>query len=157
MRQRQLFSEPPNDPTQDQTMQEYPNGPSDGNKDTPLNFVVVNDELLLEHLDRIQAVCLLLLRQHDLSEVTLTEHSEEVEVVEADLPLPRGRPLLLLLLHHRLLLLHWGQRLLRRHARRHTLGRAHREGGLLLRYLWRWRDILHSEGSCQYAPHQHNP
>ena len=74
MRQRQLFSEPPNDPTQDQTMEEYPNGPSDGNKDTPLNFVVVNDELLLEHLDRKQSARLLLLGEHDLAEVALAEH-----------------------------------------------------------------------------------
>ena len=67
-------------------MQEYPNGPSNGNNDTPLNLVVVNDELLLEHLDRIQAVCLLLLRQHDLSEVTLTQHGKKIEIVQTNFP-----------------------------------------------------------------------
>ena len=50
----------------------------------PLDFVIVDDELLLQHLDRIQPVRLLLLGQHDLSEVTLSEHSEEVEIIKAD-------------------------------------------------------------------------
>ena len=38
----------------------------------PLDFVIVDDELLLQHFDRIEPVRLLLLRQHDLPEVTLT-------------------------------------------------------------------------------------
>lgn len=41
-------------------------------KAIPLNFIVVDDELFLQDLDRIQAIGLLLLRQHDLPEITLT-------------------------------------------------------------------------------------
>lgn len=52
---------------------------------SPLHFVVLDNELLLQHLDRIQAARHLLLRQHDFSEVALTQHRKEVEVVQADL------------------------------------------------------------------------
>ena len=55
----------------------------------PLDFVVVDDELLLQDLDSVQIAGLLLLRQHDLTEVTLTQDGEEVEVVEANLALAR--------------------------------------------------------------------
>ena len=50
----------------------------------PLHLIVVDDEFLLQHLDSVQPVRLLLLRQHDFTEVALSEHGEEVEVVEAD-------------------------------------------------------------------------
>lgn len=59
----------------------------------PFNLIVVNDELFLQHLDSIQATCLLLLRQHDLTEVTLPEHSEEVKIIETNFALTRGRTL----------------------------------------------------------------
>ena len=65
-------------------MQEYPNGPSNGNNDTPLNLVVVNDELLLEDFDGVKSSGFLRLREHDLSEVALSEHCKEVEVIQAN-------------------------------------------------------------------------
>lgn len=115
--------------------------------DTPLDFVIVDYELLLQHLDRIQAIRLLLLRQHDLTEVTLPEHSKEVEVVEANLSPPHRWSLLLL--HHHLL---WrgGQRRLPvcgGHAGWHALRRTHREGSLLW-HLWRWRHVLGHRDVC---------
>lgn len=38
----------------------------------PLNFVIVNDELLLQHLDGIQPVAFLLFGQHDFTKVSFT-------------------------------------------------------------------------------------
>lgn len=95
-----------------------------------LYFIVVDDELLLEHLDRVESVGLLLFGQHDLTEVTLSEDGKEVEVVKPDLPLSRlpwrrhcllGHWLLRwpLLLHQ--LLLYLRRHLLLRHPRRHLL------------------------------------
>ena len=74
-------------------------------KPSPLDFIIVDDELLLQHLNRIQAARLLLFCQHDLAEVTLTKHSKEVEVVEANFPLPT-----VLLLSRCLLLWRWWKR-----------------------------------------------
>ena len=51
-------------------------------KDEPLDFVVLDDELLLEHFNRVQLTRLLLLRQHDFSKVSLAQNGEEVEIVE---------------------------------------------------------------------------
>lgn len=48
---------------------------------SPLNFVVVNDKLLLQNLDGIKVVGLLLLSQHNFSEIALTQDSQEVEVL----------------------------------------------------------------------------
>ena len=49
-----------------------------------LHFIVLDDELLLQHFDGVQLFGRLCLGQHDFTEVTLTEHCEEVEVVETD-------------------------------------------------------------------------
>ena len=38
----------------------------------PLNFIIIDDKLLLQHLDSIQPVRLFLFRQHDLSEISLS-------------------------------------------------------------------------------------
>ncbi len=48
---------------------------------SPLHLIIVYDEFLLQHLDCIQAVRFLFLRQHDLTEVTFTENGQEVEIV----------------------------------------------------------------------------
>jgi hypothetical protein len=50
----------------------------------PLDFIVVDNEFLLENFDSVQAARLLLLGQHNLAEITLSEHCQEVEVVKAD-------------------------------------------------------------------------
>lgn len=49
-----------------------------------LDFVVLDDELLLEHLDGVKLFPLLGLCQHNLTEVTLAQHSQEVEVIETN-------------------------------------------------------------------------
>lgn len=48
------------------------------------NLVVLNDKLFLEYFDGIQVLGLLGLRKHDLTEVTLTEHSQEVEIIQTN-------------------------------------------------------------------------
>ena len=47
-----------------------------------LNFIVLDDELLLKHLDGVQAIGPLLLCQHDFTKVTLSKDRKEVEVIE---------------------------------------------------------------------------
>ena len=46
-----------------------------------LHFVILDNKFLLQHLDGVELLGALRLRQHDLTEVTLTKHSKEVEVV----------------------------------------------------------------------------
>jgi hypothetical protein len=46
-----------------------------------LHFVILDNEFLLQHFDGIELLGALRLRQHDLTEVTLTKHSKEVEVI----------------------------------------------------------------------------
>jgi len=53
--------------------------------DLPLDFIILDDELLLQHLDRVQLSRRLLLGKHDLSEITLTKNSEEIEIVQTNL------------------------------------------------------------------------
>lgn len=48
------------------------------------DFVVLDNELLLEHLDSVELSRSLCFSKHDLAEVTLTEHSKEVEMIEAN-------------------------------------------------------------------------
>jgi hypothetical protein len=52
----------------------------------PLNFVIVDDELLLQDLDSIKRTRLLLFRQHDFTEIAFAEHCQEIEVVKTNLP-----------------------------------------------------------------------
>jgi hypothetical protein len=49
-----------------------------------LDFVVLDNELLLEHLDSVELSRSLCFSKHNLTEVTLTEHSKEVEMIEAN-------------------------------------------------------------------------
>src|ERR1700738_431627 len=49
-----------------------------------LNLIILHNKLLLEHLDRIQLPCLFGLCEHDLSEITFSQDSEEIEIFEAD-------------------------------------------------------------------------
>ena len=65
--------------------------------DSPLDFVVVNNKLLLQHLNSVQAVRRLLLGQHHLSEIALPKHSQEIEIIKANFPLLYCLLLLLLL------------------------------------------------------------
>lgn len=48
-----------------------------------LDFIVLDNELFLQDLDGVQLLRALGLSKHDLSEVTLSKNSEEVEVVQA--------------------------------------------------------------------------
>ena len=48
------------------------------------DFVILDDELLLQHFDGVELFRRLRLRQHDLSEITFTKHGEKVEVSETD-------------------------------------------------------------------------
>jgi hypothetical protein len=52
---------------------------------SPLDFIILNDKLLLQHLDCVQLSRRLFLGKHDFSEITLTENRKEVEVVQANL------------------------------------------------------------------------
>jgi len=60
------------------------------NKEDPLfgphalNFVILDDELLLENLNGIKSPRPLGFGKHDLSEITLAQHSQEIEVVETN-------------------------------------------------------------------------
>jgi len=82
----------------------------------PFHFIVVDNELLLQHLDGVQFVRLFLFRQHDFTEIALSEYSKEIEIIQPDLPLARRLRLsvllllndLLLLLGRRRLVLLWG-------------------------------------------------
>ena len=47
------------------------------------DFVVLDDEFLLEHLDGVKLLGCLGFCKHDLSEVALTQDCEEVEMVES--------------------------------------------------------------------------
>lgn len=49
-----------------------------------LDFVILNNKLLLEHLDGVQFPRPLRLRQHDFTKVSFAQDGKEVEVVEAD-------------------------------------------------------------------------
>ena len=49
-----------------------------------LHFVILNDELLLENLDSIQLSCTLCLCKHNLTKVTLTKYSQEIEMVQTN-------------------------------------------------------------------------
>src|SRR6266850_270243 len=55
--------------------------------DSPLDFVVVNDKLLLQHLNSVQVVRRLLLGQHHLPEIAFSKHSQEIEIIKANFPL----------------------------------------------------------------------
>lgn len=50
------------------------------------HLIVVDNEFLLQNLDGIQAVCLLLFRQHYFTEVSFSEYRKEVKVIQPDLP-----------------------------------------------------------------------
>ena len=47
-----------------------------------IDFVILDDELLFQHLDRIQSTGALLLSKHDLAEIAFAQNSQEVEVVQ---------------------------------------------------------------------------
>lgn len=49
-----------------------------------LNFVVLDNELLLQNLDSIKLACAFCLGQHDLSEVTFSKNSKEVKVIQSN-------------------------------------------------------------------------
>ena len=49
-----------------------------------LYFVVLDDEFFLQNFDGVQLLRSLGLCQHDLTKVTLTQHSKKVKVVETD-------------------------------------------------------------------------
>ena len=51
-----------------------------------LHFIILNDELFLQHLDGVQLLGRLRLGEHHLAKVAFTKHSQEVEVVQANSP-----------------------------------------------------------------------
>ena len=51
---------------------------------SPLDFIVVNNKLLLQHLDSVQAARRLLLSQHYLTEIAFSKHSQEIEIIKAN-------------------------------------------------------------------------
>lgn len=107
-----------------------------------LDLVVLDDELLLEHLDGVKLFSGLGLCQHDLTEVALTQHSKEVEVVEANLL----RALMLLgLLRQRLLRMGSSSRVRKGGGwwRSRWRGRRRRRRGYL-RDGWRSRRLVHA-------------
>lgn len=48
------------------------------------HFIILDDEFLLQYFDCIKLLRALGLCQHDLTEVTLTKDSKEVEVIQSD-------------------------------------------------------------------------
>ena len=67
-------------------------------KNSPLDFIVVNNKLLLQYLYRVQAARRLLLSQHYLTEIALSKHGQEIEIIKANFSLLCYYRLLLLLL-----------------------------------------------------------
>jgi len=65
--------------------------------DSPLDFIVVDDKLLLQHLNSVQTTRRLLLSQHHLSKIPFSKHSQEIEIIKANFPLLCYLRLLLLL------------------------------------------------------------
>ena len=131
----------------------------------PFHFIVVDNELLLQHLDGIQIVRLFLFRQHDFTEISLSEHRKEVEVIQPDLPLSHRLRLsvrlllnnLLLLLLGRLVLL-WGWLLVLWLGRggRHLLRRSLLWESRTRRILFLWWGKWFLKSSCQPPEtHQH--
>lgn len=49
-----------------------------------LDFIVLNDELLLQYFDGIQLLGCFGLGEHDLTKVSLTQYGKEIEVIQAD-------------------------------------------------------------------------
>lgn len=47
-----------------------------------LDFIVLDDKLLLQDLDGVQLLCALGLCKHDLTEVTLPKDCKEVEMIQ---------------------------------------------------------------------------
>jgi len=60
---------------------------SQDSNNSPLDFIIVNDKLLLQHLDSIQAARRLLLSQHYLTEIAFSKHSQEIEIIKANFSL----------------------------------------------------------------------
>jgi|SRR5690242_11178 len=60
-----------------------------GNQEHPLlracafNFVILDDELLLQHLNGVQLLRALGLCQHNLTKVTLSKDRKEIEVIQS--------------------------------------------------------------------------
>lgn len=54
---------------------------------SPLDFIVVNNKLFLQHLNSVQAARRLLLSQHYLTEIAFSEHGQEIEIIKANLSL----------------------------------------------------------------------
>ena len=67
-------------------------------KNSPLDFIVVNNKLLLQYLYSVQAARRLLLSQHYLTEIALSKHGQEIEIIKANFSLLCYYRLLLLLL-----------------------------------------------------------
>jgi hypothetical protein len=68
-------------------MGDYSGVSRQGSTDSPLDFVVVNDKLLLQHLYGVQAVRRLLLGQHHFPKIAFPKHSQEIEIIKANFPL----------------------------------------------------------------------
>lgn len=47
----------------------------------PFDFVIIDDEFLLQDLDSVELIRLLLLGEHDLPEIPFAQHAKEVEVI----------------------------------------------------------------------------
>lgn len=76
--------------------------PSDWYNDTrsnnsPLDFIIVDNKLLLQHLDGVQAARRLLLSQHHLTEIAFSKHGQKIEIIKANFSLLCYLRLLLLL------------------------------------------------------------
>jgi hypothetical protein len=71
-------------------------------RDSPLDFIIVDNELFLEHLDGKQPIRFLLLGEHDFAEKSFAQDCQEVEIVQANLTLVSGLPRRLTWLQRRL-------------------------------------------------------
>lgn len=58
-----------------------------GSNDSPLDFIVVDNKLLLQHLDSVQAARCFLLSQHYLTEIAFSKHGQEIEIIKANFSL----------------------------------------------------------------------
>jgi hypothetical protein len=56
-------------------------------RNSPLDFIVVNNKLLLQHLNSVQAARRLLLSQHYLTEIAFSKHGQEIEIIKANFSL----------------------------------------------------------------------
>lgn len=51
------------------------------------NFIIFNDELLLQHFDGVELLRSFCLGKHDFTKISFTEDCQEIEMIKSDSPI----------------------------------------------------------------------